>query len=237
MRRADRLFQIVQRLRRRGVVTAAVLAESLEVAERTIYRDVADLVASGVPIRGEAGVGYALPKGFDLPPMMFSEEELEALVLGARMVQGRSDAALARAAEGALAKIEGALPERLRVNMAGAKLYAPSFHLPELSSPHLASLRLAVREQRKVAMAYSDKGAVASKRTVWPLGLFYWGRSWSLAAWCELRVDFRSFRVDRIGSLRALDAGFPTEPGKTLADFFARYDSDGVRVERQRGIR
>src|SRR5437899_1479879 len=110
MRRADRLFQIVQRLRRRGVTTAAQLAQALEVSERTVYRDVRDLQLSGVPILGEAGVGYALPRGFDLPPLMFTEEELEALVVGARMVQAWGDQKLARAAEDALSKIETVVP-------------------------------------------------------------------------------------------------------------------------------
>lgn len=238
MRRADRLFQIVQRLRRRGVTTAAVLADALQVSERTIYRDIADLIASGVPIRGEAGVGYALPRGFDLPPLMFTEEELEALVLGMRMLQGRADRALGGAAEALLAKVEAVLPERLRERMSKAGLFAPAFHLPELSPEHLAELREAVRRQRKVSFRYTDKGQAASARTVWPLGLFFWGRSWSLAAWCELRQGFRNFRVDRMAGVKVLEEPFPPTPGRELSDFFAQYDEQGgAKVERLRGMR
>src|SRR5205085_5312646 len=144
MRRADRLFQIVTKLRRRGAVTAAQLAEALVVSERTIYRDVRDLVLSGVPIQGEAGVGYALPRGFDLPPLMFTEEEIEALVLGARMVQAWADKRLARAAEDALAKIEQALPPRLQRSVSEAAFFAPGFHIEQGAANFLEELRSAL---------------------------------------------------------------------------------------------
>lgn len=130
MRRADRLFQIIQLLRRRHVVTAAYLARELEVSERTVYRDVRDLISSGVPIEGEAGVGYMLRKGFDLPPLMFTDTEIEAMVLGARVVSSWGDAALARAARDALARVESVLPDRLRSRLQDTRLYAPGFHLP-----------------------------------------------------------------------------------------------------------
>src|SRR5215468_9947586 len=149
MRRADRLFQIIQRLRRRGRVTAAALAEELEVSARTVYRDVRDLVSSGVPIQGEAGVGYALPRGFDLPPLMFTEEEIEALVLGARIVETRADPALARAARDVLAKVEAVLPPRLRDRIAEAALFAPGYRV-RAADAGLTSLRTAIRERRKV---------------------------------------------------------------------------------------
>jgi predicted DNA-binding transcriptional regulator YafY len=231
MRRADRLFQIVQRLRRRGVTTAKQLAETLEVSERTIYRDVADLIASGVPVLGEAGVGYALPRGYDLPPLMFTEEEIEALVLGARVVQSWADPALARAAENALAKIENVLPPRLKDRVPDATLFAPGLHIRDARRAHMGELRAAVRDRRKVRFAYQDRAGAGSARTVWPLGLFYWGVTWSLGAWCELRQDFRNFRLDRIAELAVLDDAYPLESGRTLRDLFAHYE----REESERG--
>jgi predicted DNA-binding transcriptional regulator YafY len=225
MRRADRLFQIVQRLRRRGaVVTAAALARELEVSERTIYRDVADLVASGVPIAGEAGVGYRLPRGaFDLPPLMFTEEEIEALVLGARVVESWADPALARAAADVLAKVEVVLPPALRERIAGATLFAPNLREREVVGDRLTTLRAAVRERRKIRLAYVDRDGLPTARTVWPLGLFYWGLTWTTGAYCELRDGFRNFRLDRITQLEVTDDLFTPTPGRTLQDLFDYY--------------
>jgi len=220
MRRADRLFQIVQLLRRRRITTAARLAEELEVSERTIYRDIKDLMLSGVPIEGEAGVGYGLPRGFDLPPLMFDEAEIEALVLGARMVKSWSDPALVRAAESALAKIESVVPDRLRPRIAETVLFAPQFHVPAHALTHLATLRTAAGERRKVTIAYQRGDGATSSRTLLPLGLFFWGASWSLAAWCELRDGFRNFRLDRITAVELLDERFEPKAGRTLPDFF-----------------
>ena len=229
MRRADRLFQIIQRLRRRTVTTAAQLAEALEVSERTIYRDVRDLTLSGVPVLGEAGVGYALPRGFDLPPLMFTEEEIEALVLGARIVQSWADPSLASAAEDVLAKVEAVLPERLKKRIPDAALFAPRFHVrPEIAAS-LTELRTAVRNRRKARFDYRDRAGTGSGRTVQPLGLFYWGSAWSLGAWCQMREDFRNFRVDRITKLEILDETFQTLPGRTLKDFFKHYEAEGRR--------
>ncbi len=226
MRRADRLFRIVQRLRRRGVTTAAQLAQALEVSERTVYRDVRDLILSGVPILGEAGVGYALPRGFDLPPLMFDDEELEALVLGARMVQAFADKRLARAAEEALGKIETALPQRLRARVQEAAFLAPGFHVDPRSYSGLDELRRALREKRKVRFAYLDKAGAPSSRTARPLGISFWGRAWTLVAWCERRDDFRSFRLDRIEGLQVLAEPFADEPGKLLRDFLATVERE-----------
>jgi predicted DNA-binding transcriptional regulator YafY len=226
MRRADRLFQIVQRLRRRGATTAAQLAESLEVSERTIYRDVRDLLLSGVPIRGEAGVGYVLQKGFDFPPLMFDEDEIEALVLGARVVKSWADPALASAAERILDKVEAVLPERLRSRLADAALFAPSFRDRRELGASLSSLRSAIRKRAKVRFRYLDREEKPSLRTVKPLGLFYWGQVWSLGAWCELRVGFRNFRVDRVGELTVLADTFAPTPGQTLGDLFAHYQNE-----------
>lgn len=226
MRRADRLFQIIQLLRRKRVLTAATLAEELEVSERTIYRDVRDLVVSGVPIEGEAGVGYMLRRGFDLPPLMFSEAEIEAMVLGARVVTSWGDPALAKAAGDALARVESALPDRLRDRLAGTRLYAPGFHVPQRTVETLASMRQSIDARRKVRIAYVDVDGASTERTVRPLGLFFWGATWSMTAWCELRVAFRNFRLDRIASLDVLAEAFADEPGRTLEDYFREEEAN-----------
>jgi predicted DNA-binding transcriptional regulator YafY len=220
MRRADRLFRIVQQLRRRRVTTAERLAEELGVSPRTIYRDMRDLAASGVPIDGEAGVGYGLPRGFDLPPLMFREDEVAALVLGARMVATFSDPDLARAAESVLEKVEAVLPERVRGRVKKTSLFAKSFRKREHDKAHFAPIRRAIDAQRKIAFAYTRADGAASERTVAPLGLFFWGHGWSVAAWCDLRDAFRSFRLDRMADLRVTDERFEELPGRTLADYF-----------------
>lgn len=220
MRRADRLFRIVQLLRRRKLTTAKQLADELEISERTVYRDVADLVASGVPIRGEAGVGYALERGFDLPPLMFTEDELEALVLGVRVVESWGDATLANAARQVVQKVEAVLPERLQERIGKAPLFAPGFHVPVESARELSTLRRAIRERRKARMSYVDRAQAATERTVRPLGLFFWGASWTVAAWCELRQGFRGFRLDRVQKLELTELRFEDEAGQTLGDFF-----------------
>jgi predicted DNA-binding transcriptional regulator YafY len=215
MRRADRLFQIVLFLRRRRVATARDLAQALEVSERTIYRDVEELSACGLPIEGAAGVGYRLRRGFDLPPLMFDREELQALRLGARMVRSWADPDLSQAAGNALRKIEAVLPADL--DDPGEALYAPTFHPYPV---HLVGLlRRAVIEHRKVRVAYTREDGAASTRILWPLGLFYWGAVWTLVAWCEMRNGFRNFRLDRIAEPEVTDDLFTLEPGQTLEDF------------------
>jgi predicted DNA-binding transcriptional regulator YafY len=229
MRRADRLFRIVQLLQRRGgrVVTAAALAADLEVSERTIYRDVADLQASGVPVVGAAGVGYRLPRGtFDLPPLMFTEDEIEALVLGARVVKSWGDPDLARAAEDVLTKVEAALPARLRDRVADSTLFAPNLRDQRVVADLLTRLRGAVRAHQKVRLAYQDRAAQPTTRVIWPLGLFYWGTTWTVGGWCELREGFRNFRLDRIAAATALDARFQPTPGRTLRDLFDYYRNE-----------
>jgi len=229
VRRADRLFQIVQKLRRRRVTTAAQLADALGVSERTIYRDIDDLSSSGVPILAEAGVGYALAKGFDLPPLMFTRDEVEALVLGARIVRAWADPALARAAEEALAKVESVLTESVKRRIPDAEVFAPDFHVDPEQRRRLQPLREAIGERRKIRLAYLDAGARSSSRVVRPLGLFFWGARWTLGAWCELRQGFRNFRADRMERCDVLDERFELEPGKTLADLFRAYESDSPR--------
>lgn len=222
MRRADRLFDIIQILRRRKLVRAYDLAAELEVSERTIYRDINDLMASGVPIEGEAGVGYVLRKGFDLPPLMFNEQEIEALVLGARIVESWADEELAEAAANVVAKVETVIPERLRRHMAETALLAPDDHFAEPLSFDLGQLRVALRKHLKLRFDYRDAQDRSTIRTVWPLGLSFYGPVWLLWSWCELREDFRSFRLDRIDELSILAETFAPEPGKTLRDFLKR---------------
>jgi len=218
VRRADRLFRLVQVLRARRFATAKSLAEALEVSERTVYRDVRDLSLSGVPIEGEAGVGYALRRDLDLPPLMFDYEEIEALTAGARMVQAWSSPALARAAQSALDKIAAALPTDKRIAMDRTRLYAPSFHVDRELGKVLDLMREAIVDGRRLSMNYKDEGGKASERKVRPLGLYFWGQRWTLAAWCEMREDFRNFRLDRTTNV-AIGNRFPDEPGKRLEDF------------------
>lgn len=221
MRRADRLFDIIQLLRRGRLIRARDLAERLEVSERTIYRDVASLIAAGVPVEGEAGLGYLLREGFDMPPLMFTGEEVEALVLGARIVRAWADAELAEAAAGVLAKVETVLPEELRVRMAATPLDAPLRHHAEPVEIDTGALRRAMRERRKVAFRYLDLKERTSERTVCPLLVSFYGPVWTLTAWCELRDDFRVFRLDRISEARFLDDRFGPEHGRRLAEVLA----------------
>jgi len=225
MRPADRLFQIVLMLGRGRVVTAKTIAERLEVSERTIYRDIQDLMASGVPIEGEAGVGYILRRGYQLPPLMFDEEELEALLFGVGVARSWGDAALGQAAERILAKIDAVLPERLRPVLDSQRLVVPGTEIAEQTSSMLGEVRDAINRRVRVFLDYSDAGDTSTERIVWPLTLAYWGRTWTLGAWCELRQAFRSFRVDRIAAARPLTTRFPDEPGKRLADYFACVDA------------
>jgi len=218
MRRADRLFQIVQLIRGRRLTTAAFLAQRLEVSERTVYRDVSDLQHQGVPIEGEAGVGYRLGIGFDLPPLMFTQDEAAALTAAARLAQSWVDPALAATIDSALGKIVSVLPPSARASAESVALYAPPMGMDAGTRTHLQALREAVQARRKLRLAYRDEGGAPSERTVRPLGCFYWGKVWTLSAWCELRQDFRGFRADRIDALQVLDERFRDEPGKTLAD-------------------
>ena len=228
MRRADRLFQIVQLLRARRLVTAAEISRELEVSARTIYRDVADLIASGVPIDGEAGVGYALARGFDLPPLMFDAEEIGALVLGARMVQAFGDDALARRARSVLEKIEAVVPERLRRSFA-----RPEWHvwrgLRKEVRAHVENLRRGIDEKRKLRFAYTDEKGATTQRTVRPLCLAFWGPLWTAGAWCELRADFRNFRPDRMREVELLDERFADEPDKDLAAYLRALEIELAR--------
>lgn len=205
MRRADRLLQIIQLLRRhRKPVTGGTMADELEVSLRTLYRDIADLITDGVPIRGEAGVGYVLGEGYDLPPLMFKSDELEAIMLGLSWVKGRSDKALQRAAEDVVAKIGTVLPENMRPFFYDAPLITPpKFGLPE-DKVDISLLRVAIRSQSKVHIAYGDEQGAATERVIWPMAISYFDNQRIVVAWCELRVGFRHFRTDRIEAMTVL---------------------------------
>ncbi|WP_291270576.1 YafY family protein [Geothrix sp.] len=222
MRRADRLFQIVQLLRRDRISTAARLSRELGVSERTLYRDIADLMASGVPIESEAGVGYSLPRHFDLPPLMLNAEEGEALLLGARVVAAWGDPSLREAAESLLRKVEAVLPPDRRRSLSDLPFLVPDFHVPPETARFLGELRRGLREHRRVRITYARADGTASTRVLQPLGLVFWGYRWHLAAWCELREALRTFRVDRIQSSEVLDPFEPT-PGQGLEDYLGQF--------------
>jgi predicted DNA-binding transcriptional regulator YafY len=231
MRRADRLFQIVNVVRRRRTATTAThLAERLGVSERTVYRDIRDLILAGTPIDGEAGVGYRIRPGYDLPPLMFDRDEIQALVLGARIVRQFGDPALARASDAILDKVAAIVPKDLAPLVAETRLFVPSIIGGGKSAEALAVAREAVIARRKLEVSYANADGVATRRTVRPLGIFFWGRTWTLAAWCELRQGFRNFRLDRVVASMMLDQAFDDEPGKTLRDMLARYGPDAVRL-------
>src|SRR5262245_3118323 len=230
MRRADRLFQIIQLLRRRRTTaTAAAIADRLGVSERTIYRDIRDLVLAGTPIDGEAGVGYRIRPGYDLPPLMFDREEIQALVLGARIVRQVGDPALARASESILSKVAAVLPKDLEPLLADARLYMPGLAKTPSSAAGLAMAREALIAQRRLRLKYANENGAETDRTVRPLGVFFWGRTWTLAAWCEMRNGFRNFRLDRVADA-ALGDRFEDEPGRTLRDLLAQYGPDAVKL-------
>jgi len=230
MRRADRLFQIVQLLRRRRtVVTAAQIAGKLEISERTVYRDIRDLIQAGTPIDGEAGVGYRLQPGYDLPPLMFDREEIQALVLGARIVAQFGDPALARASESILGKVAGVLPKELEPLLADTRLFVPKTRSGTRASAALAVAREALVAQRRLHVKYANEKGDETERTIRPLGLFFWGKTWTLAAWCEMRTGFRNFRLDRINAA-VVGEGFEEESGRTLRDMLQQYGDAAVRL-------
>lgn len=236
MRRADRLFQLVQLLRARRIATGRWLAEELGVSVRTVYRDVADLVASGVPIEGEAGVGYRLARGYELPPLTFTTSEIEALVLGVRMVEAWADPELAEAARAALRKVEAVVPGSLRRALVDTPLFVPRFGTPGDVEARLSLLRQAIGQRTRVRTDYVRADGTPSERTICPVGLYFWGDRWSVAAWCELRQDWRSFRPDRMESLVPLEDSFAHRPEISLPAFIEALEAtEGVppRVVRE----
>lgn len=222
MRPADRLFQIVLQLGRGRVVTARALADRFEVSERTIYRDIQDLMTSGVPIDGEAGVGYRLNRGYQVPPLMFDQEELQALLFGAEVAKAWGDPHMAEAADRILDKVDAVLPQKLRPELLSKNVLVPGFKMTEGTAQMLGEIREAINDGVRVFIEYSDATGAPTERIVWPLTLLYWGTTWTLGGWCELRTSFRSFRIDRILAARRLQTRFPDEAGKRLSDYLAQ---------------
>ncbi len=220
MNRADRFLRLIQALRRhRRPVTADALARELEVSTRTVYRDIAALIASRAPIRGEAGVGYVLEKGYDLPPLMFTPDEVEAVLVGMRWLRGRADATLSRAADDVLAKIGDVLPGPLRPLLFEGALFAPSLGAsPALDGVDVAPLRGAIRTGLKATIVYGDEKGVVSERVIWPFGLAFFDAARVVLAWCEMRQAFRHFRTDRIHSM-SIGEKYPRRRADLLRDW------------------
>ena len=218
MRRADRLFQIIQILRRhQKPVTADAIAEELETSKRTVYRDIADLVGQRAPIRGEAGVGYILEDGFDLPPLMLTPDEIEAAVLGAQMVAARGDPVLRRAAEDLIAKIGAVIPENLRpLVVEPATRAAPNWKATP-DNIDMAGVRQQIRAGRKLVLTYRDEQERETRRVVWPFAIGYHETTRLIMAWCEMRADFRSFRTDRVTAAIFTEERYPDRPASLRA--------------------
>lgn len=219
MRRADRLFQLMLLLQEGRVRTARYLAEKLEVSERTVYRDISDLMGSGIPIDGEAGVGYLLRDEYRLPPLMFNSEELKALALGALMVRAWSDRKLASVTSTAIRKIESVLPENLKKEIELQAIVVPDFHMTESTSHNLEAIRTAIDRNLKLDLCYRSLKGEETERVIWPFVLYFWGNKWTVGAWCELRDDFRAFRVDLIRDARLSEAPFVPDEKKSLEGY------------------
>ncbi len=231
MRRADRLFQIIQVLRRSaGPVTAAVLAEELEVSTRSVYRDVADLIGQRVPIKGEAGRGYVLDGDFDMPSLMLTPDEIEAAVLGAQWVTERGDVVLARAARDLIVKIATAVPDRLRTFIAEPSVGAPANNVPHNDGLDIEKARLWIRSCRKIHIHYRSNTGENSERTIWPVIIGYAETVRLVASWCELRQEFRNFRTDRISNAEFLHETH----GSRISDLRKRWKH---HMETERGVR
>lgn len=229
MAKTGRLFAIIDSLRRRRrPVTAEALAEEQGVSVRTLYRDIQALIALGAPIDGAAGVGYVLRPGFFLPPLMFTADELEALVLGARWVEGRQDGALSRAAGLALAKIAAASPDDLRRRIDEAGLWPVNSRWRETDAPLLATVRAAMRAEKTLHIDYADESGKATTRAIWPAALAYFEEKQIIAAWCLLRQDFRSFRIDRIAAARIGDEGFGRRRAVLMTDWWRQSGLDAA---------
>ena len=229
MRKASRLFEIIQILRlSRRVVTAAEIAERLEVTPRSIYRDIAALQAMRVPIEGERGLGYILRPGFDMPPLMFSVEETEAIVLGLALLERTADIGLKQAAKGVNAKIAAAVPEPLRRVLAGNALKAWGTIAPAPEGIDLALVRAAIRDERKLLLDYRDEMGSATERVIRPLALVYYSATAVIVAWCELRKAIRNFRADRVEDCQPLEDFFLGEGNRLRALWTAGWTSSGV---------
>ena len=226
MSRAERLLDLIQALRRhRHPVSGSTLAEATGVSLRTLYRDIELLKAQGAHIDGEAGMGYVLRPGFMLPPLMFSEDEIEALVLGSRWVHQRADRALADAAANVLAKIGAVLPDDLRDTLDDSGLLIGPGDPVAAGDAQLPKIRQAIRRERKIGLAYRDKDGAETRRTIWPFGVGFFEKSRVVMAWCELRQDFRHFRTDRIVALTVSDRRYPRRRQAMLKEWREREQS------------
>lgn len=218
MRKIDRLFEIIQLLRGQRLRTAEFISEKLGVSVRTVYRDIHGLVASGVPIEGERGIGYVIRQSIELPPLHFTPLELQAIQLGINMVKVIADEEVTAAAKEVELKIRDVLPDASR-----AKSHPPLAHIYFESDPktlqYLPTLRHSLEKKQVVQLQYRNEKGKATSRQIWPLGLEYWGKCWTLTAWCELRKDFRVFRLDRISKCETIDRHFKAEKGKTYQDY------------------
>lgn len=222
MRKAERLFQIITLIRgRRTAITAEQLAQTLEVSVRTLYRDIQALIMAGVPIEGEAGVGYRLRPGFQLPPLMFDSQEILALLVGTRMVRAFTDPQLAQASLRAEQKIRAILPELLQHKVEQQPYCVPVLERDEPLREIHGRLRLACEQRQKMLIHYSDEKGAASERVIWPLGMLYWGAAWTLLAWCELRDAYRNFRFDRINDMQPTGEEFPLRADRSLRHYLA----------------
>ena len=209
----------MQHLRARRLTTAAQLSDWLEVSQRTVYRDIRDLSLSGVPVQGEAGVGYRIDRAYDLTPLMFTPDEVEAVVVGLRMAEAFAGPSLRSAARMALDKVALALPQQRRAEIERPQLFAPTFHLDPALGERVEMVRQAIAVRRKLEVSYRDKKEQQSRRVLRPLGLYFWGNGWSVAAWCESRQDFRSFWLHKMSSCTPLESTFEMEQDKSLAEF------------------
>src|SRR5215468_3649516 len=227
LRRADRLFDIIQILRLAAApLTAAALAAELEVTTRTVYRDIATLQARRVPIEGAPGIGYVMRRGFDLPPLMFTAEEIDAITVGARLLSRTGDVGLQRAAASVLSKVTVILPETLRDHLASAPFYVSTHGASASPVVDLAQIRGAIRDQRKVRITYADEKGDRTRRVIWPFAVAYYVEATLVCAWCELRNDYRHFRVDRIVSAKPLDQRYCDHGGQLMAQWLAMRRAD-----------
>jgi predicted DNA-binding transcriptional regulator YafY len=223
MSRSQRLLDLIQALRRhRRPVQGAVLAGEVGISLRTLYRDIETLRAQGAHIDGEAGIGYVLRPGFMLPPLMFTEDEIEALVLGSRWVSERTDTPLGDAARNALAKIAAVLPEDLKESLDASNLLIGPGAPLAAGDAELASIRAAIRNERRLQIAYADGNGRSTKRTIWPFALAFFDRVRVVVAWCELREDYRHFRTDRIVALKGIDRRYPKRRAALLKEWRRR---------------
>lgn len=226
MNKAERLFHLTTLLKaRRTAVTAEVLAEKLDVSVRTVYRDIQALIVSGIPIDGEAGIGYRLKPGFEVPPLMFSNDELQALLVGIRMVKAFTDPELGAAANQAEDKILSVLPEHLKRYAENQPYCVPVLESDEALRTRHLHIRHACERRSKISIGYIDEKGQRSDRVIWPLGLVSWGDRWTLVAWCELREDYRHFRFDRILSLNETGDTFETSDQISMKCFLSMMEN------------